>query len=59
MFIITKVIISFVDLNDYLYYIQLVSAVILFFLSIYLIKKSVKKEKNKYNKSNLSIAFLA
>ncbi|MDD3144605.1 MAG: hypothetical protein PHV23_00680 [Candidatus Gracilibacteria bacterium] len=59
LFIITKVIITFVDLNDYLYYIQFLSAIVLFFLSIYLIKKAVKKEKNKYNKPSLAIAFLA
>ncbi|MDD2907277.1 MAG: hypothetical protein PHH98_01420 [Candidatus Gracilibacteria bacterium] len=59
LFIITKVIISFVDITTYLYDIQLYSAIILFVLSLYLIKNSFKKDDKKSKKINLGIAFLA
>ena len=59
LFIITKVIISFVDPWKYIYYVQLVSWIILFFLSLYLILKAFKKENEQCKKPTLTIAFLA
>ena len=51
LFIITKVIISFVDPWKYIYYVQLVSWIILFFLSLYLIHKAFKKENEQCKKT--------
>lgn len=65
LFFITKVIITFVDPSKYNYYIQVISWIILFFLSIYLIyraiqqKRNLEKNKNSNNKQSLFIAFLA
>lgn len=62
LFIISKIIINLVDPGDYIYFVQLFSAIILFILSIYLIYrainiKEVRCEKNK--KPTIYIAFLA
>ena len=65
LFFITKVIITFVDPSKYNYYIQVISWIILFCLSIYLIYKAVKEKRNieqnkkSENKQSLVIAFLA
>jgi ABC-type nickel/cobalt efflux system permease component RcnA len=59
------VIITFVDPSKYNYYIQVISWIILFCLSIYLIYKAVKEKRNieqnkkSENKQSLVIAFLA
>lgn len=64
LFIITKVIISFIDVSKFNYYIQVVSAILLFFLSLYLLYKAyIKKQRQHLNKkpekTTIFIAFLA
>lgn len=59
LFMITKVIIHFVNPWQYLYYVQLISAIILFILSIYLIIKSFKNKNENCKNPSLFIAFLA
>lgn len=60
LFLIVKFIFHFIDVNDYIYYVQLISAILLFIISIFLIYKSVKKVQKCKNKDlSLSVAFLA
>lgn len=61
LFIITKVIIHFVDPSKYSYYIQIISWIILLLLSIYLIYKAlyIKKSCSKKKTNTVFIAFIA
>lgn len=64
LFLITKVIVTFIDISKFNYYIQLVSAFLLFFLSIFLLYRAYNKKQcqhlnKKPEKTSLFIAFLA
>lgn len=59
LFLITTVLFSYIDQSKYVYYIQLFSWIVLFFLSIFLIYSSFRNNKECKKKPSLSIAFLA
>jgi ABC-type nickel/cobalt efflux system permease component RcnA len=64
LFLITKVIVTFIDISKFNYYIQVVSAILLFVLSLFLLYKAYKKKQCQHlnknpQKTSLFIAFLA
>lgn len=62
LFLVTKILIWFVDISKFNYYIQLLSSLFLFFLWIYLFTKAIKRNKcceNKKENKSLWIAFFA
>jgi ABC-type nickel/cobalt efflux system permease component RcnA len=64
LFLITKVIITFVDISKFNYYIQVWSSILLFILSLFLLYRAFKKKRcqhlnKKPEKWSLFIAFLA
>ena len=62
LFLVTKILIWFVDISKFNYYIQLLSSIFLFFLWIYLFIKAIKRNKyceNKKENKSLWIAFFA
>ncbi len=62
LFLVTKILIWFVDISKFNYYIQLISSIFLFFLWIYLFSKAIKRNKSTENKKenkSLWIAFFA
>jgi len=58
LFALTKVITSFIDTSKYVFIVQLISWIILFLISIYLLYTSTKKIKCKKTNPSLYTAFL-
>lgn len=62
LFIISKIIINIIEPNDYIYFVQLFSTIVLFILSVYLVLKVFLKQNKKNvntKKPTILIAFLA
>ena len=64
LFLITKVLVTFIDISKFNYYIQFVSSFLLFFLSLYLLYKAYTKKQchhlnKKPEKTSLFVAFFA
>jgi ABC-type nickel/cobalt efflux system permease component RcnA len=64
LFLITKVLVTFIDISKFNYYIQFISSFLLFFLSLFLLYKAYTKKQcqhlnKKPEKTSLFIAFLA
>ena len=64
LFLITKVIVTFIDISKFNYYIQFISAFLLFFLSLFLLYKAYNRKQSQHlnkkpEKTSLFIAFLA
>lgn len=62
LFLITKIIVSFIDISKFTYYVQLISGIFLFILSVYLLFRAFKKHQcssTTNETTSLWVAFFA